>query len=42
MNELKATLATKVNYYALLIAIVTKQSATQSMVAMGICPDKEK
>lgn len=42
MNGLKETLATKRNYYALLIAIIAKKSATQSMVAMGICPDKEK
>lgn len=33
------TKATQANYYALLIAIVAKKSATQSLIAMGISPE---
>lgn len=42
MNELKDITATKANYYALLIAILTKASAKDALMAMYICPDAEK
>ena len=41
MNELKDLMKTQKNYYALLLSIVTKKSAKDSLMDMGICPDSE-
>ena len=42
MNEVKEITATQANYYALLIAILTKATAKDALMAMNICPDSEK
>lgn len=41
MNELKDITAIQANYYALLIAILTKATAKDSLMIMNICPDME-
>lgn len=41
MDEVKDLIKTQRNYYALLISILTKKSAKDSLMDMGICPDLE-
>lgn len=42
MNEIKDITAIRANYYALLIAILTKATAKDSLIIMNICPDVER
>lgn len=42
MNELKDLMKTQRNYYALLISILTKETAKESLMDMGIAPDGEE
>lgn len=42
MNEVKDIMAKQANYYALLIAILTKSTAKDALMTMNICPDAEK
>lgn len=42
MNEVKDITAIRANYYALLIAILTKATAKDSLMTMNICSDVER
>lgn len=42
MDEVKDMVEKQANYYALLIAILTKATAKDALMAMHICPDSEK